>query len=129
MITDEMMPALQGNIPAAIVTCNKSGIPNTTFISQVFYVDPTHVAVSFQFFNKTKRNILENPKAMINVTSAANYHAWNIEAEFLRSESEGDIFDQMDMQLEAIASMTGMSGIFKLLAADIYEVKSVRRTM
>ena len=33
----------------------------------------------------------------------------------------------MDMQIEAIASMTGMKGIFKLRSADIYRVVSVIR--
>jgi hypothetical protein len=46
---------------------------------------------------------------------------------YLHSETEGPVFDQMDMQLEAIASMSGMSDVFKLKAADIYEVESVQK--
>lgn len=52
---------------------------------------------------------------------------WMLELEFERSETEGPVFDAMDMQIEAIASMTGMTGIFKLRAADIYRVISVER--
>ena len=50
-----------------------------------------------------------------------------LELEFERSETEGPVFDAMDMQIEAIASMTGMSGIFKLRAADIYRVISAEK--
>jgi hypothetical protein len=33
----------------------------------------------------------------------------------------------MDMQIEAIASMVGMKGIFKLRAADVFRVTAVRQ--
>jgi len=35
----------------------------------------------------------------------------------------------MDMQIEAIASIVGMKGIFKLRAADIFRVRSVTRSV
>jgi uncharacterized protein len=123
----EIRPVLENGIPAVMVTCSADGIPNVTVISQVYYVDEHHAALSFQFFNKTIRNVRENPHAYVCISDIAGQAAWILQLMFERSETEGAIFDAMDMQIEAIASVTGMSGIFKLRAADIYRVLSVDR--
>jgi len=127
ILPDEIRPVLDNGIPAIMVTCSAEGIPNVTVISQVYYVDQGHVALSFQFFNKTIRNVRENPRAFVCVNDVAGLAPWILRLEFQRTETEGAIFDAMDMQIEAIASATGMSGIFKLRGADIYRVLSVER--
>jgi hypothetical protein len=126
-LPDDIRPVLDNGIPAVMVTCSADGIPNVTVISQVYYVDESHVALSFQFFNKTIRNVRENPRAYVCASDIAGQAQWILRLEFQRSETAGPIFDAMDMQIEAIASATGMSGIFKLRAADIYRVLSVER--
>lgn len=123
----EIRPVLDQASPSVMVTCSADGKPNTTIISQVYYVDATHAALSFQFFSKTIRNVRENPRAFVCVFDIPGQAYWMLQLEFQRSETEGPIFDAMDMQIEAIASMTGMSGIFKLRAADVYRVVSVER--
>jgi hypothetical protein len=126
-LPQEMRAVLANGLPAVIVTCSADGTPNVTIISQVYYVDETHVALSFQFFNKTIRNVRENPRAWAGMTDYIGQADWTLELAFERSETEGSIFDAMDMQIEAIASATGMSGIFKLRAADIYRVCAVEK--
>jgi hypothetical protein len=126
-LPDEIRPALDNGSPALMVTCSADGIPNATIISQVYYVDAGHAALSFQFFSKTISNVRENPRAWVGVVDFAGGADWVLHLEFQRSETEGPTFDAMDMQIEAIASATGMSGIFKLRAADIYRVISVER--
>jgi hypothetical protein len=123
----EIRPVLESGVPAIMVTCSADGTPNTTIISQVYYVDETHAALSFQFFSKTIRNVRENPRAYVCLSDLGGHANWVLQLEFQRSETEGPVFDTMDMQIEAIASMTGMSGIFKLRAADIYRVLSVEK--
>ena len=123
----EIRPVLDNGVPALMVTCSSDGTPNATVISQVYYVDETHAALSFQFFSKTIKNIRENPRAWVGISDLAAHADWALELEYVRSETEGPIFDAMDMQIEAIASATGMSGIFKLRAADIYRVLSVEK--
>ena len=126
-LPDEIRPVMDNGMPAAIATCSADGWPNATVISQVYYVDETHVALSFQFFTKTIRNVRENPRASVLLNDMAGATNWILQLEFDRSESQGPIYDEMDMRIEAIASATGMSGIFKLRAADIYRVRSVQK--
>jgi hypothetical protein len=123
----EIRPCMEGLVPSTIVTCSLAGIPNVTEISQVYYVDENHVALSHQFFNKTHRNVHENPFATVVVREPDTFREWLLELQYDHSEESGPVFDEMDAKIEAIASMTGMSGIFKLRAADIYRVLSVRR--
>jgi hypothetical protein len=124
-LPDEIKPVMENGVPADVVSCSAGGIPNTTIISQVYYVDRDHVALSFQFFNKTVKNVRENPNACVLLNDPHGY--WILQVRYERSETEGPVFDRMDMQIEAIASATGMKGIFKLKAADIYRVHSVRK--
>jgi uncharacterized protein len=129
MLPDDIKPAMQGVIPAHVVTCSRDGIPNASVISQVYYVDADHVALSHQFFNKTARNVRENPKAAVWLVHPETLESWELGLEYDHSETEGPVFEQMDMQIEAIASMTGMKGIFKLRSADVFRVLSVARNV
>ena len=123
----EIRPVLENGIPAVMVTCSADGVPNVTVISQVYYVDEQHAALSFQFFSKTIRNVRENPYAYVCVSDIEGQAEWILQLTFQRSETDGPVFEAMDMQIEAIATATGMSGIFKLRAADIYRVLSVEK--
>ncbi len=118
---------LEGTIPGNIATVSPDGVPNIAYLSQVQYVDPEHVALSYQFFNTTRRNILASPYAkvaLIDPTTGAHYR---FAVQYLRTEAQGPVFEIMKAKLAGIASHTGMAGVFKLLGADIYRVLDIER--
>ena len=127
LIEEPLLPSLQGVIPAVIATSSLLGVPNVTYISQVYYVDEKHVALSQQFFNKTISNIHENPVACVVVTCPLTFKGHKLLLKFKESKTDGEVFDTMQMQLESIAGTQGMSGTFQLKAADIYEVLSIEQ--
>jgi hypothetical protein len=122
---ESLATCFQGLLPSQLFTCSVDGVPNAAYLSHVDYVDSEHVALSFQFFNKSRRNIAENPRARVIVLDPDTGQGWSLRLEYIRSETSGPLFDRMALRIEAIASYCGLKGIFKLRAADIYRVHAI----
>jgi adenylate cyclase len=124
---DSIRSCLEGVIPADVATCSLDCVPNATYVSQMHYVDARHMALSFQFFSKTRDNILANPQATTLVIEPVTGASYRLDLLYLRTETAGALFQSMKARLASIASHTGMSGVFKLQGADVYRVLRVER--
>jgi len=124
---DDMGACFEGIVPAILATASADGIPNVTRISKVHYVDAEHVSISNQFLSKTQRNLAENPYGSLVVIDPLVYDTYKLAVVYERSEKRGPLFDRMHRDIEAIAALTGMSGIFKLRSADVYRVTEVTK--
>jgi adenylate cyclase len=122
---ESIRACLEGVVPSLVATCAVDGVPNLTYVSQVHYVDRRHVALSFQFFNKTRENILANPQATVYLVDPRTAARYVLRARYLRTETAGGLFERMKAHLAGIASHTGMAGVFKLQGADVYEVLDI----
>jgi len=122
---ESLWRCFDGVVPTTLATCDLQGIPNVSLISSVSYVDSKHVAVSRQFFNKTTRNLLENPHALAVMWDPLDLCVHRMRLRFDHSETEGPLFDAMASRIQVIASHTGLQGVFRLIAADVFEVTSI----
>lgn len=123
---DAIRDCLDGSIPGTLATCAADGTPNVTYVSQVDYVDSGHAALSFQFFSKTRENVLANPEVRVTVINPLSGASYQLRLLYLRTESEGPLFERMKAKLAGIASHEGMAGVFRLRGSDVYKVLDIQ---
>ena len=122
---DGLRRAMEGVMASVLATCDANGIPNVSMISQVHYVDPERVALSYQFFNKTRRNVMETRRATVLVTDPETLGHFRLALAYEGTETAGPLFESMKAKLAGIASHHGVEDVFRLLGSDVYRVLSV----
>ena len=123
---DSIAPCFEGVVPSSMCSCSREGLPNVTYLSIVHRLDENHVGLSFQFFNKTRKNLQENPRAQVILVRPGTADQYRLDLRYVRTETDGPAFERMRARLEAVASQTGMSRVFRLRGVDVYEVLDCR---
>ncbi|MGZ3184922.1 MAG: GAF domain-containing protein [Telluria sp.] len=124
---DAIRACFEGVIPGTLATCSPDGVPNVSYLSQVQFIDSRHVALTYQFFNRTHQNLLANPHAMLALIDPETAAHYRLRMEFLRTETSGPLFESMKAKLASIASQVGMTGVFRLLGANVFRVDEIVR--
>jgi predicted pyridoxine 5'-phosphate oxidase superfamily flavin-nucleotide-binding protein len=120
---DSILPAFEGVLPATVATCSADGMPNISFLSIVRRVDAERIALTNQFFSKTTQNLNANESVTVRVVHPGDMAQYDLYGRYLHSETSGQLFDSMRVQLDAVAAQTGMVGTFRLRAIDIVTVE------
>jgi adenylate cyclase len=118
---------MEGVVPPVLATASPARVPNVSYLSLAEYVDPLHVALSYQFLNRSRENVLATRRASLTLDDPYTGAGVVMQLEYVRTETAGPVFERLRAKLMGVASHAGMADVFHLRGADIYRVLEMRR--
>lgn len=118
---------LEGVIPPAMCSVAEDGMPHVNFLSHAEYVDDEHIALTYQFLNRARTNILATGRVALSIEDPSTGVGVILQLRYLRTDTAGPVFERLRIKLAGIAAQTGMEKVFHLRGADIYRVESLRQ--
>ena len=119
---ESIRDCLRAGLPAPMATCSPDGAPHISYISQVHYLDRERVATSRQSFNRALVHRNAGPLSQVLIIRPATGEEFRLDLQYLHTTTEGDEFEAMRANLDAIASHTGMGLVFRLRGLDVHRV-------
>ena len=117
--------ALEGISASMLCTCDADGMPNASMISQVHWVDDDHVALSYQFFNKTRTNRLATRMASVLIVDTVTLGFYRLDLDYVETRTSGPLFETMKAKLAGIASHHGLEKVFRLICDGSIALETV----
>jgi hypothetical protein len=118
---------LEGVIPPAMCSVAADGMPHVNFLSHAEYIDDEHVALTYQFLNRARANVLATGRVALSVEDPIGGGSVLLQLRYLRTDTEGPVFERLRAKLAGIAAQTGMEKVFHLRGADLYRVEALRK--
>ena len=96
-LPDDIKPAMENAFRRLGLVLGRRHTQHDHHLAGVLCRSRQHVALSFQFFNKTVRNVRENPNACVLLDDLKGYACWILQVRYEHSETEGPIFERMEI--------------------------------
>ncbi len=124
---EDLRPCCEGVVPPVLGTADAQGVPNVTYLSCAHIVDDQRIALSNQFFSKTARNVMENPRASLLLIDPRDYGEYRVTLQYERTDRHGPAFEALRRDVDTVAALQGMQDVFRLRAADVYRITHIER--
>src|SRR5262249_11456440 len=82
---------LEGVVPPAMCTASLDGVPHVNYLSHAEYVDEDHVALTYQFFNRSRQNVLATRRAALSIDDPYTGAGMVMQLEYLHTETSGPL--------------------------------------
>jgi adenylate cyclase len=119
---ESIRDCLRAGLPSPLATCSPDGTPHISHISQVHYLDRERVATSRQSFNRALVHLDASPFSQALITRPMTGEEFRLDLSYLHTVSEGEEFEAVRANLDAIAPQTGAGSEFRLRGLDVHRV-------
>ena len=125
----EIAACFEGLIPAEIATASADGVPTSPTCRACTW---STTSGSRSPTSSSRRRRATWPRTRTRAWWSSiplTYDSYRMMLVYERTERRGPIFERLRRDVDAIAALTGMAGIFKLRSADIYRVVEVEQVL